>query len=221
MATKLRKRGNKMTELTGLPLFSGMDEKTVAEQMVALRGQKAQIPKGSVLIREGEKTERCGILLSGHLQGQQINEDGVLSVVTTLSAGMMFGEILIFSDHPAPVTLTAVSDCRVLWIGPVDLTRADPKLIRNLLSIIGKEYWALHQKIRYCGIVSLRKRIFAYLSDREKEPGKEFALPFDRNGMAAYLNADRSALSRELSRMRNDGILEYHKNRFRFTGKGL
>ena len=208
-----------MTELTGLPLFAGIDEKTIGEQMIALRGQKAQISKGSVLIREGEKTERCGILLSGHLQGQQINEDGVLSVVTTLSAGMMFGEILIFSDHPAPVTLTAVTDCRVLWLGPVDLSRTDPKLIQNLLSIIGKEYWALHQKIRYCGIVSLRKRIFAYLSDREKEPEKEFALPFDRNGMAAYLNADRSALSRELSRMKKDGILEYHKNRFRLTRK--
>ena len=210
-----------MTELTGLPLFTGMDEKTIGEQLIALRGQKAPVSKGSVLIREGEKTERCGILLSGHLQGQQINEDGTLSVVTTLSAGMMFGEILIFSDHPAPVTLTAVSDCRVLWLGPVDLSRADPKLIRNLLSIIGKEYWALHQKIRYCGIVSLRKRIFAYLSDQEKEPGEEIALPFDRNGMAAYQNADRSALSRELSRMKNDGILEYHKNRFRLTGKGL
>ncbi len=210
-----------MTELTSLPLFVGMSEKAIAEQLTALRGQKATVFKGSVLIREGERTERCGILLSGHLQGQQINEDGGLSVVTTLSPGMMFGEILIFSDRPAPVTLTAISDCRVLWLGPVDLSRIDPKLMGNLLSIIGKEYWALHQKIRYCGIVSLRKRIFSYLSDREKTPQKEFTIPFDRNGMAAYLNADRSALSRELSRMKAEGILEYRKNRFRLTGKGV
>lgn len=204
-----------MTELTILPLFAGMSEKTVGEQMIALRGQKTAVPKGSVLIREGERTERCGILLSGRLQGEQINEDGNLSVITTLSPGMMFGEILIFSDRPAPVTLTAVTDCRVLWLGPVDLARTDPQLLKNLLSIIGKEYWALHQKIRYCGIVSLRKRILAYLSDREKSPGEEFIIPFDRNGMAAYLNADRSALSRELSRMKKDKILDYHKNRFR------
>ncbi len=209
-----------MKELATLPLFAGMSEKSIEEQMTALRGQKASVPKGSVLIREGERTERCGILLSGHLQGQQINEDGGLSVVTTLSPGMMFGEILIFSDRPAPVTLTAVSDCRVLWLGPVDLSRTDPNLMKNLLFIIGKEYWALHQKIRYCSIVSLRKRIYAYLSDREKSPQKEFTVPFDRNGMAAYLNADRSALSRELSRMKNEGILEYRKNRFRLTGKG-
>ena len=207
-----------MKELTYLPVFAGMTEKEIADQMIALRGQKTFEPKGRVLIREGEKTDRCGVLLSGHLQGQQINEDGNLSVITTLSPGMMFGEILIFSDRPAPVTLTAVTDCRVLWLGPVDLSRTDPKLIGNLLNIIGKEYWALHRKIRYCSIVSLRKRILAYLRDREKTPGEEFTVPFDRNGMAAYLNADRSALSRELSRMKNDGLLDYRKNRFRLKG---
>ena len=111
-----------MKELTCLPVFAGMTEKEIADQMIALRGQKSLEPKGRVLIREGEKTDRCGVLLSGHLQGQQINEDGNLSVITTLSPGMMFGEILIFSDHPAPVTLTAVTDCRVLWLGPVDLS---------------------------------------------------------------------------------------------------
>ncbi len=203
-----------MTELTGLELFCGLNEKQIEKQLTALRGQKVSVAKGSVLFREGETTERCGILLSGQLQGERIDEDGNLSVISTLSPGMMFGEILIFSETPSPVTLTAVTDSRVLWLGPVDLSRADHTLLANLLSIIGREYWALHQKIRYCSIVSLRKRILAYLHDQQKEPGKPFFLPFDRNGMAAYLNADRSALSRELSRMKRDGILDYHKNKF-------
>lgn len=204
-----------MTELVSLDLFQGLSEEKVQEQLLALRGQKTNVPKGSVLLREGERTERCGILLSGRLQGERVDEDGVLSVISTLSPGMMFGDILIFSDRPAPITLTAVTDSRVLWLGPVDLARVDPQLLKNLLSIIGNEYWALHQKIRYCSIVSLRKRIYTYLSDREKKAGEPFLLPFDRNGMAAYLNADRSALSRELSRMKQEGILDYHKNRFR------
>lgn len=204
-----------MNELVTLDLFQGLSEEKVKEQLLALRGQKTNVPKGSVLLREGERTERCGILLSGRLQGERVDEDGVLSVISTLSPGMMFGDILIFSDRPAPITLTAVTDSRVLWLGPVDLARVDPQLLKNLLSIIGNEYWALHQKIRYCSIVSLRKRIYTYLSDREKKAGEPFLLPFDRNGMAAYLNADRSALSRELSRMKQEGILDYHKNRFR------
>lgn len=201
-------------ELKNLPLFAGMSPSEILQQLEVLRGQRSREPKGSVLIREGQRTDRCGILLEGRLQGQQVDEDGTLSVITTLDPGMMFGDILIFSDRPSPVTLTAVTDCRVLWLGPIDLTYAHPKLIRNLLSTIAGEYWALHQKIRYCAIVSLRKRIFAFLSDRETVPGAPFTVPFDRNGMAAYLNADRSALSRELSRMQKEGILEYRKNRF-------
>ena len=193
--------------MRNLPLFAGMTDGEIERQIEALRGQRGRVEKGSVLIRQGERVDRFGILLEGRLQGHQVDADGSLSVVSTLGVGMMFGEILIFSDCPAPVTLVALTDCRILWLGP-------PPLIGNLLSTIAGEYWALHQKIAYCGIVSLRKRIFAFLSDRCVAEGMPFTVPFDRNGMAAYLNADRSALSRELSRMRNEGILDYHKNRF-------
>lgn len=203
-----------MEQLRNLPLFAGMTDGEIERQIEALRGQRGRVEKGSVLIRQGERVDRFGILLEGRLQGHQVDADGSLSVVSTLGVGMMFGEILIFSDCPAPVTLVALTDCRILWLGPMDLSRTHPTLIGNLLSTIAGEYWALHQKIAYCGIVSLRKRIFAFLSDRSGAVGVPFTVPFDRNGMAAYLNADRSALSRELSRMRDEGILDYHKNRF-------
>lgn len=206
-------------ELIKLPLFAGMTEEEIARQADALRGVRNPVTKGSVLLREGEKTLRCGILLEGHLQAHRVDREGNLSVISTLTKGMMFGEILMFSDRPSPITLTALTDCRVLWLGPLDLQRTDPRLIRNLLALIGSEYWALHEKIQYCSIVSLRKRILAFLYDRQKEVGKPFRLPFDRNGMAAYLNADRSALSRELSRMKAEGLIEYRKNLFLLTKK--
>lgn len=201
-------------ELKHLPLFRGLSEEEIATQADALRGRRSRAEKGSILLREGERTERCGILLEGSVQGHRVNRDGQLTVVSTLSAGMMFGEILMFSDQTSPVTLTALTDCRILWLGPIDLSYTHPRLVRNLLALIGSEYWALHQKIRYCSIVSLRRRILAYLEDHEKAPHKPFRVPFDRNGMAAYLNADRSALSRELSRMKKDGLIDYRKNRF-------
>ena len=206
--------GPMLKTLCSLPLFRGLSEGEVLHQLEDLRGQRLPAPKGCVLIHEGQRTDRCGIVLSGLLEGQQVNEDGDLSVISTLEPGMMFGEILMFSDCPAPITLIAAQDSEILWLGPVDPSRADPRLIGNLFSLLAEEYWALHHKIRYCGIVSLRKRIFAFLTDRQVRTGERFYIPFDRNGMAAYLNADRSALSRELSRMQRDGILEYHKNCF-------
>ncbi len=203
-----------MEFLSTLPLFRGMSETEIAAECAALREQRQTAPKGSVLLRQGEKTDRCGIVLQGRLLGEQINEDGDLSVISTLTAGMIFGEILMFSHTPAPITLSAAEESRILWLGPVDLSRANPKFLGNLLALIGEEYWALHQKIRYTGIVSLRKRIWAFLSDRSPGPGIPFSVPFDRNGMAAYLNANRSALSRELSRMKKEGLLTCKKEEF-------
>ncbi len=210
-----------MISLSSLPLFRGMTEDEITAACIALREQRTVAPKGSVLIRQGESTDRCGIVLQGRLQGEQVNEDGDLSVITTLTPGMMFGEILMFSESPAPITLSAAEESRILWLGPVDLTRTNPKLVGNLLTLIGEEYWALHQKIRYCGIISLRKRIWAFLSDRQPAPGVPFSVPFDRNGMAAYLNANRSALSRELSRMKKEGLLTYRKDKFCLLSPGI
>ena len=204
-----------MEQLRNLPLFAGMTDGEIEREIEALRGQRGRLEKGSVLIRKGERVDRFGILLEGRLQGHQVDADGSLSVVSTLGVGMMFGELLIFSDCPAPVTLVALTDCRILWLGPMDLSRTHPTLIGNLLSTIAGEYWALHQKIAYCGIVSLRKRIFAFLSDRSVAVGVPFTVPFDREGLAVYLGVNRAALSRELAAMKKEGIIDFFRSSFR------
>lgn len=201
------------------PLFRDLSRSQIAQQIEAMNGTCRTVSKGSVLLREGEIGAIWGILLQGKLCAQFVNEDGDLSVLKTPEKGEVFGEILVFSQTPAPVTLAATEDCRVLILRRPDLNRLHPTLTRNLLDLIGKEYWALHRKIRYCSIRSLRKRILAYLHDCEEAPFQPFRVPLDRAGSAAYLNADRSAFSRELSRMKRDGILEYRKDLFRFLPK--
>lgn len=204
----------KIRLLSRLPLFRGVPESERDRQIENMRGVCRTVSKGTVLLREGEPTSLWGILLSGELQGQRVEEDGTLSVLKRLGKGDLFGEILVFSETPSPITLKAMSDSEVLLLQKPDFAETDPTLTRNLLKLIGEEYWALHQKIRYCGIRSLRNRILSYLKDRESRPGEYFTVPFDRNDLAAYLNADRSALSRELSRMKKDGLIEYKKNCF-------
>ena len=49
----------------------------------------------------------------------------------------------------------------------------------------------------------------------KKAKKNTFEVPFDREDMASYLGCDRSALSRELAKMKNEGLIDYHKNTFR------
>ena len=55
------------------------------------------------------------------------------------------------------------------------------------------------------------------LKKHSRVPGEPFDIPFDREAMAGYLNADRSALSRELSRMKSEGIIDYYRSTFRLV----
>ena len=62
---------------------------------------------------------------------------------------------------------------------------------------------------------TVRGRLLVYLSSESAKAGStSFTIPFDRQGMADYLNLDRSALSKELGRMKKDGILDFKKNHF-------
>ena len=62
---------------------------------------------------------------------------------------------------------------------------------------------------------TIRERVLIYLSSQSGKAGSlTFQIPFDRQQLADYLNLDRSALSKELGKMKKDGLLDYHKNTF-------
>lgn len=62
---------------------------------------------------------------------------------------------------------------------------------------------------------TIRERLFSYFSQQVSAQGSnEIIIPFNRQQLADYLNLDRSALSKELGKMRDDGLIEFHKNTF-------
>lgn len=90
------------------------------------------------------------------------------------------------------------------------------RLIRNLLTILAEKNLMLTHKMEHMAQKSTRDKVLSYLSlEAEKQGGPEFAIPFNRQQLADYLSVDRSAMSRELSRMKAEGLLDYHRNRFR------
>ena len=99
---------------------------------------------------------------------------------------------------------------------------------RNILSVItpgdiffsliaGKNI-SLVRKLKYMTCPTIREKLMAYLSDEaEKHGSEEFLIPFTREELASFLSVDRCALSRELGKMRDDGLLEFRRNRFHLS----
>ena len=85
------------------------------------------------------------------------------------------------------------------------------QLRSNMLRISMQKNLTLSNRI-FC---TTRERVLVYLAAQSAKTGADtFTIPFDRQGLADYLNLDRSALSKELGKMQKEGILEFHKNKF-------
>ena len=89
-------------------------------------------------------------------------------------------------------------------------------LIDNLFCLVARKNRSLVQKISQVTRRSTREKVLSYLSDQAKRSGKDsFSIPFDRQALADYLAVDRSALSSVLSHLRDEKIIEFHKNEFK------
>ena len=88
-------------------------------------------------------------------------------------------------------------------------------LVKNLFYAISSKNRSLVQKLEHITKRSTREKLISYLSDEAKRSGScSFAIPFNRQQLAAFLSVDRSAMSNELCRMRDEGLLEFNKNHF-------
>ena len=85
----------------------------------------------------------------------------------------------------------------------------------NLLIISTQKNLTLSGRIFHTAPKTIRGRVMSYLNSISIQQGMtEFDIPFDRQQMADYLNLDRTALSKELRKMKDDGLIDFHKNHF-------
>ncbi len=216
-----------MTEeiLKKCELFAEMDDAEVAKMYDCIRpySKIKRFSKGETLMTEGGDVVSPGIVLSGYVEASSVDRSGRESLISHIPTGGLFGEVLNAADRKtSPITLRASDDCEVMLIDQQKLIQpcssACPchmKLTQNLLRIISRKYWNAQTRIDYISASSLREKIMMYLSDvRSAAESDTFRIPMNREKLAAYLNADRSALSRELSAMKRDGLIDCDKDVF-------
>lgn len=91
-------------------------------------------------------------------------------------------------------------------------------VIRNLLSDIARKNIQLNEKLIHMAQRTTREKLFSYLSaESVRHNAVAFDIPYNRQQLADYLSVDRSAMSNELCKMRDEGLLSFHKNRFDLT----
>lgn len=204
-------------------LFSGLGDEETEKMLRCLNAKQRAFKKGELVLRQGESVKSIMVLAEGKLHIQRDDHWGNRSIISIIGVAEMFGEAYAAPDSGAMLNdVLAVEDSVVLFFDMGRLISVCPEacsfhsaVVRNLLFAISEKNRKLVQKLGYMSERTTREKLIAYLSDEAKRNNSSsFSIPFNRQQLADYLSVDRSALSNELSKMRNDGLLTFCKNRF-------
>lgn len=206
------------------PLFVGISPQDRLTALGCMGYHIAVYRKGQIISLEEENIRHIGIVLSGSVD--MIKEDiwGNKNLLLRMGKGELFGETFACgADNTAIVSFSASEDCRILFMpfGRVmhNCSMACDfhlRLSENMVKIIAGKNRDLMRKIEIVSKRTLREKIMAYLSvQAQTQQTRYFEIPLGRVEWAEYLCADRSALTRELAKMKAEGLIDYDRNSFR------
>lgn len=197
-------------------LFSDIPENELPQTLAQLVPREKEYPADSFILSAGERTRVMGLVLEGTVMVIQEDFWGNRSLIARLSAGELFAEsFACCPETPLNVSVTAETDCRILWLDAAAMLCGGGVLVQKLVSEISFKNLMLSEKLTHLGKRTTRTKLLSYLSAAaQRKNSREFEIPFTRQQLADYLLVERSAMSAELGRLKKDGVIDYERNRF-------
>lgn len=204
-------------------LFKNISMDELPHLLTCLKSRSTTFPKDYTVIDEGDLTDEMGVVTSGSVNIVRHDFWGNRTVVTNIGVGGTFAESVAFTQVPSEVAAVTCESTTILFL---DINKVintcstgcnyHQKLVENLVRLLSQKNLELMKKINHITKRSTREKLLSYLSEEAKKNPSEktFTIPFDRQQLADYLCVERSAMSSELSKMRSEGILEYHRSSF-------
>ena len=216
-------------------LFSGISDDELATLLSCLGARIDTFPKGSRLLRAGEAVEEVGLVLAGSALIMQEDIWGNRNILSKTGPGQTFAEVFacapgqtfaeVFACAPgavlnvsveaeSAVTVMFLHIRRVLSVCPSACSHHS-RIIRNLLDELAEKNLRLNEKLTHMAQRTTRAKLMSYFSaEAQRRSVYEFDIPFSRQQLADYLGVERSGLSVELGKMRDEGLLDFHKSHF-------
>ena len=204
-------------------LFSGVGEDDIASLLSCLGARKKEYKKGEYILREGEHISDIFILVEGKIHIQKDDYWGNRSILSVISVGEMFGEGYAAPESGALLNdVVAIEDSSVIFFDVKRILttcssacRFHNMIVQNMFFAISDKNRKLVQKLGHMSGRTTRAKLISYLSEEAKRQGSStFTVPFNRQQLADYLCVDRSAMSNELCKMRDEGMIRFEKSRF-------
>ena len=209
--------------LKNTQLFSGVGDNEISTMLNCLQSKLLTFKKGEYIFREGEHIDSITVLVEGKLLVQHDDFWGNRNIVNMIRVGEMFGESyvapesgVLLNDVIAEENSTVIFfDVKRILTVCSTACRFHSLVVQNLFFSISEKNRTLVQKIGHMSKRSTRAKLLSYLSEEaKKNNNSQFTIPFTRQQLADFLCVDRSAMSNELCKMRDEGLLQFYKNQF-------
>ena len=205
------------------PLFDQIGDENLDGMLGCLGAKKCSYKKGDTVLAEGDKAKYLGIVLKGSVQLVRVDYYGNRSILTSIEPPQLFGEAFAFAGlDSVPVDVIATEDTDILLTDAMHIARPcenacafHRQMTLNLLQIVARKNLVLHRKIEITSKRSTREKLMTYLLLQAKKAGSStFTIPYDRQELADYLGVERSGLSTEIGKLRNEKVLECRRSTF-------
>ncbi|TJX14061.1 Crp/Fnr family transcriptional regulator [Tissierella creatinini] len=196
-------------------LFMNMNGKEIENVLTNIPFNINEYDSGDVIAIEGDNCTSLGIILEGDIEIHKSFASGKNVTINHFEKGNIFGEALVFSgEHLYPATIVSSTNSKIMFIQRNEIVRLmtlDSRIIDNFMGVLSNRILMLNERLTNLTLDSLRKKIAnMLLMEYKKQATTYITIPYSRKKMAEMLNIPRPSLSRELIKMKEDGLIDFY-----------
>ncbi len=201
--------------MTAIKIFDNIEENDWQQMLECFGAKRKKFAAGSNISARINADKTLGVLLAGEADLVRYDYDGYRNIMEHLTVGDIFGAPVTAAAGDEELSVTCDRKCEVLFMDYDDVIKRCPKacahhstLVNNLLRIMTEKVQNLRTHIEVLSQRSLRTKLLTYFRKlAKKENAPSFTLPFTLADLADYLFVDRSAMLREMKKLRDEGLL--------------
>ena len=217
-------------EYSKLNIFHDIKDDEVEAMIQCFQMRRCRFQPGQTICSYGENAGELGVLIQGTAELVRLDQEGIRTILERLETGGVFGETLAFTPSLGDcVEVVSAAGSEVLFMEYSHIMKRcenacahHSKLVQNMFRLVAEQTRRLSQRVEVLSRRSIRDKLMCWFQLRRLAAGADsFTLPFTLSALADYISADRSAMMRELKRMKEEGLVEMDGRRVTLrTGEG-
>lgn len=202
--------------MTDSPLLEGVSPQECQAMRACLGVYEQYFRPGDIVYDLGGGRNMLGVLTDGAAVIERVDGKGERTILEHLEPGGVFGEMMMFrSAVDNSVVVRCAAPCCVSFLRSEAVLRrcehacaCHSRLVENLFRLVTDKATSLSERVEVLSRRSIREKLLRYFElQAAKNAGGTFFLPFSLSALADYISTDRSAMMRELKKMRQEMLV--------------